>query len=490
MKAVKVLLLATTVGLIATGTLAPTAHATTSTATDPPALVWQDCPVNANDIPAPQCATLQLPVDWNNPDGPTYGLKLARRTATNQSARVGAMVFGAGGPGDSGVYRIREGIDRFSDELRSRFDIVSFDPRGAAGSNPVVCSAALLAKAPSPIITSQAQYDATIKYNRELAADCRENTGPLFEHLDSLQSVKDLEAIRKALGEGKLTFHGSSYGTMLGAQYAEQYPQKVRAVVLESTVDHSLSTRKFLDTQAESAQDSFDEFVKWCDGTTACALHERDVRELWAGLLTRAGRGELAHPRDPKQALTPFTLSFLATKFFKGPEWSQLALTLKALEASKPPVGQPNVPTGLGQNPMLVFCQDWDLPVRSYSEYAGHLRRLARIAPDMKYPGALIATSTCLGRPAVVDNPQHRLDVHTKIPLLVTTAVHDPVSGYNWATSVARQLGRHGVLLTYDGWGHGTYSSSPCSKALIDSYLISQAVPARGTHCPAVEPVQ
>ncbi|MFC0627052.1 alpha/beta fold hydrolase [Kribbella deserti] len=444
--------------------------------------------MNENDRPAPQCATLEVPVDWNNPGGPTFGLQLARRTTTDKAARVGSLVFGPGGPGDSGVYRVREGVGRFSDNLRRHFDIVSFDPRGVAGSNPVRCSAALLAKAPSPIIKSQAQYDATIAYNRLLAKDCRKHTGPIFEHLDSLQTVRDLEAIRKALGDDKLTFHGSSYGTMLGSQYAEEYPQKVRAVVLESTVDHSLNTREFLNTQAESAQDSFDEFVKWCGRTTSCVLHEGDIRKLWADLLARADRGELPNPRDPKQALTPYTLSFLATKFLKDPSWPQLASALQALETSKPPVVEPNTPAGLGQNPMLVFCQDWNLPVRTYTEYARHQRRMARIAPEMKYPGGLIAVSTCLGSPLKVGNPQHRLDVHTEIPLLVTNALHDPVAGYNWATAVARQLGRHGVLLTYDGWGHGTYNSSPCSKALIDNYLIDQVVPARGLHCPAVEP--
>ena len=312
-------------GLILAASVALTGVTVPPAAAAPPPLTWTDCPVNETDAPPAQCATLQVPVDWNRPDGPTFGLKLARRTATDPQARVGSLVFGPGGPGDSGVDRIRTKFSRFSKDLQRRFDIVSFDPRGIGGSNPVVCSADLLARQPSPIITSQAEYDTTLAYNRELAKDCRAHTGPLYDHVDTLNSVKDLDAIRAALGESKLTFHGSSYGTLLGQQYAEAYPQKVRAIVLESVVDHSLGTREFLDTQAETAQDSFDEFMKWCDRTTACALHGRDIPALWADLLARAGRGELPDPLRPNTALTPFTLSFTAMKLLYDPEWARLA---------------------------------------------------------------------------------------------------------------------------------------------------------------------
>ncbi|MFF5176521.1 alpha/beta hydrolase [Micromonospora sp. NPDC000316] len=138
--------------------------------------------------------------------------------------------------------------------------------------------------------------------------------------------------------------------------------------------------------------------------------------------------------------------------------------------------------------PFAVFCQDWSLPVRDYREYAGHLHRMARLAPDLRYPTAVFALVTCLGAPTPVANPQHRLRVRTDVPLLIAATVHDPASGYNWATNVARQLGRHGVLLTYQGWGHGSYSTSPCVALAVDAYLIDQVVPARGAYCQAVDP--
>ena len=263
-------------------------------------LVWTDCQRDEPEAAGSECATLRVPVDWNRRHGPTFELLLARRVARTTDARVGSLVFGPGGPGDSGVERVRTGIDRFSPDLQNRFDIVSFDPRGVGGSSPVTCDPELLAKQPSPIIKSRAQFRATKKFNRKLREDCRQGTGPVFVHLDTSQTVRDLDAIRKALGERQLTFHGSSYGTLLGEQYAEMYPHRLRAVVLEGIDDHSVSTHEFLDTQAAAAQDSFDEFVAWCDRTQGCALHGRDVPALWQDLLARSGRGEIADPGTPR----------------------------------------------------------------------------------------------------------------------------------------------------------------------------------------------
>jgi pimeloyl-ACP methyl ester carboxylesterase len=446
----------------------------TATASAAPSQVhWTDCKPEGDDDPAvvkgSQCATLQLPVDWRNPGGPTFDLAIARRTAKGD--RVGVLVFGPGGPGDSGVDRIKTGMTRFSADLQNRFDIVSFDPRGVARSNPVQCSAALLAKQPSPIINSAAEFTATISYNRQLATDCREHTGPLYDHIDTWQTVRDLDAVRRALGESTISFHGSSYGTVLGAQYAETYPTHVRAMVLESVFDHgSPTTKSFLDVQAAAAQDSFDEFVKWCDGATSCALHGQDIHAVWAGLLARSS--------------DPFKLSYQVFRLLYDPQWSKLAQTLKSLDIPSAAA----VPTGLTQNPLAVFCQDWNLPVKDYREYAAHLQRLARNNQDMRYPGQLMAVSICLGAPPA-NNPQHVLDVHgLKTPVLLANAIHDPATPYKMAQSVRRQLGRSGVLLTYDGWGHGNYNSSPCMQSTIDDYLIARDVPRRGSNCPAVPP--
>ncbi|MFI5775371.1 alpha/beta hydrolase [Streptomyces sp. NPDC051658] len=459
---------------------APAVHASPS-ATG--ALRWAPC--DDPNYSGTECATLSVPVDWAHSDGPRFDLAVARRKATDPAARVGSMVFGPGGPGDSGVKMVGRNVSRFSPEVRRRFDIVSFDPRGVGGSNPVTCADDLPAERPSPELKSKADFDATVAYNRRLRADCRARTGPVFDHLDTAQTVRDLDALRAALGERKLTFHGSSYGTLLGAQYAETYPRRVRAIVLESVMDHSVpTTHDFLQSEAATAEDSFEEFVKWCDGATDCALHGRDVRAVWQGLLARAARGELENPDKPGTSLSSSDLvnRIAFTKFYNV-DYADLATAIAGMEASKP---LPASPTSITPLPEAtpVFCSDWHLPVRGYQEYASLVAMMNRTAPDLPYLLPIQMTAACLGTPTA--NPQHRLDAHGAPPILVSNALHDPATGYPWAVSVAQQLGRSGVLLTYEGQGHGSVTNGPCMEDTVDSYLTNLAIPARGTSCPAV----
>ncbi|MEU9624690.1 alpha/beta hydrolase [Streptomyces sp. NPDC048155] len=447
------------------------------------ALQWAPC--DDPDNPGAECATLTVPIDWAHPDGPTFGLSVARRHATDPGARVGSMVFGPGGPGDSGVVRVVSGISRFSPEIRRRFDIVSFDPRGVGRSNPVTCSNDLLAQRPSPELASQADFDATLAYNKRLRADCRARTGPVFDHLDTAQTVQDLDALRAALGEAELTFHGSSYGTLLGAEYAEDHPHRVRAMVLESVMDHSVSTtREFLRSEATAAQDSFDEFVKWCAGGSTCALHGRDVRAVWQGLLTRAQRGELENPAKPG---TPLSSADLVNKIAFGKfyvvDYAGLAKDIAEMASSSP---LPASPTSVAPLPPTtpVFCADWHLPVHDYQEYASLVGVTNKTAPDLPSLLPIQMTAACLGAPTA--NPQHPLAARGAPPILVSNALHDPATGYPWAVSVARQLGRSGALLTYEGQGHGSVTSGPCMEHAVDGYLTDLTVPPRGTRCPAV----
>jgi pimeloyl-ACP methyl ester carboxylesterase len=437
-------------------------------APNPGPLDWHDC---TGDYAA-ECATLTLPVDWSHPDGPTFGLAVARHRATDPAHRVGTLIFGPGGPGDSGVDRVRNGLDRFSADLQQHFDIVSFDPRGVGASNPVVCSPDLVAEAPPPVLTSQAGFDATLAYNRTLWADCRKQTGPIFDHADTGSTVRDLDALRAALGERTLTFQGSSYGTLLGEEYAERYPDRVRAIVLESVVDHHpTSTSAFLSSQSWALQDSFDVFVDWCDATAACALHGQDVRRVYAGLLARADAGDLG--------MAPFDLTALVFKDTKDPDYPKLAQILAALAA-----GGRGQPVGSLGVVVPAFCNDWSLPVRDYREYAAILRRTATVAPDVRYGAQVFSLTMCLGWPEPVADPQHVLQVHTARPLLLLNSRHDPATGVNWAASTARQLGRDGVLVVYEGAGHGSYGLSDCMRQVADDYLVSLRVPPRGSICP------
>ncbi|MFI7438981.1 alpha/beta hydrolase [Nonomuraea indica] len=453
-------------------------------------IAWSPC---AQDATA-ECGTLTVPVDWDDRDGPTIELALARRKATEPAARIGSLVINPGGPGVSGVDYALAATNYLSPELTRRFDIVGFDPRGVGRSHPVVCSSALLREMPGPVMKSQADLDARLAYNRRLRQDCRNRTGPLFDHVSTLSVVRDVDALRAALGDDRLTYYGVSYGTLIGQQYAERYPRRVRAVALDSNFDHSLGTAAYLETAAAGAQRAFEQFTAWCARTASCALHGTDVPAFWARLLARAERGELHPPGQPDTPLTAYDLIDYAFATFYGPNWAELAQWLVAVDRrDEQPSAAATPETDHSQDvrpfPRQVFCSDFHLPVRDHREYAALLRRQAAVAADMRYsPAALHAVAACLGRPAPVPNPQHRLQVDGTPPILLANALYDPTTGHRWAAGVAAQIGAEARLLTYEGWGHGTYGRSDCLTDAVDRYLVSLTPPAKDARCAAVPP--
>ncbi|MFC4008975.1 alpha/beta fold hydrolase [Nonomuraea purpurea] len=452
---------------------------------------WAPC----QDDATAECGTLTVPVDWDKPGGQTFELALARRKATDPAARIGSLVINPGGPGGSGVDAVLGGWLGFTPEITSRFDVVGFDPRGVARSHPILCSLELATQAPDPLsLKSQADFDALLAFNERYRQDCRSRTGPLFDQVHTGNVIRDLDALRAALGDDKLSYYGVSYGTLIGQLYAERYPSRVRALALDSNMDHSLGTTAFLDTESQTAQDSFDEFVAWCDRTASCALHGRDIRALWKELLARADRGELHLPGRPEITLTKLGLIGQAFGAFYGPAYKELAEFLVALESGAQTgraILTPAPTQEVVNDASQIFCQDYLLPIRDYREYARIVRRSAAIAPDMLIspPGHTLAAA-CLGTPGPIPNPQHRLNVSGTPTLLLGNAVHDPATAYPWAVNAARQIGREARLLTYEGWGHGIYGRGECPTAAFDDYLTSLAVPDKGARCPAIPPAE
>ncbi|HYN93109.1 MAG TPA: alpha/beta hydrolase [Pilimelia sp.] len=472
----------------------------------PGEIAWGPCPEDATA----ECGALRVPVDWAEPAGATVDVAVARRRATDPTARIGSLLINPGGPGSSGVDFAVFGSRAFGTEITRRFDIVGFDPRGVARSHPVRCSMTLLGQAPPPVPASQADLDALRAYNVRLAADCRQRTGPLFDHVDTLSVVRDVDALRAALGEERLSFYGISYGSLIGQQYAEQFPRRVRAIVSDSNMDHSADTRRFLTETAGTVQGAFERFADGCAADRACGLYGRDIRALWQALLAKADRGELLDPYAPGEPLSAYRLVTAAYGSFYAPDWKGLATYLALVESGETPGG------GVGVGPPAaqaarsatragfagrvgddefeyafpaVFCEDWGLPVRDYREFAALAGAMAYRAPDMRYsPLGLTAVTACLGWPSEVNNPQHRLRVRGPGTLLVLNPLYDPATPHAWAVRVARQLGPRGALATYDGSGHGTLRRGPCVQAIIEAYLIRGVTPPVGTHCPDVTP--
>jgi pimeloyl-ACP methyl ester carboxylesterase len=445
-------------------------------------LRWTPCPEDATA----RCATLRVPVDRADPYSPRIGVAVARRAAADPARRIGTLVVNPGGPGGSGVDMALGAAGFFSPEILARFDVVGFDPRGVGRSNPVVCSRALVDAAPSPLVEGPDAYRAVIAYNRRLAADCRRRSGPVADHADTLSVAHDMDALRAALGEERISFYGASYGTLLGVQYAETYPGRVRALALDSVIDHSLGTGAFLATATAGVQAAFDQFVAWCARDPLCVLRGRDVPALWASLLARAAAGRLADPYRPGRVVRVYDLIDVAFSSFYDPQWYSLAYYLADAESGARRAAPRRVALVEHSFP-AVFCADWNLPVRDYDALAATLRTLRARAPQMRVsPLGLSAVVGCLGRTTPAVNPQRPLRPAT-VPTLLLNAWHDPATAYAWAHSVAGQLGPAASLVTYRGWGHVVYGRSACATSVVDRYLVDLRRPP-GTWCPGVPP--
>ncbi|SDT79215.1 alpha/beta hydrolase [Actinoplanes derwentensis] len=456
-----------------------------ATPVGPSAIRWQPCPEDEKT----QCGTMRVPVDWTVPSGPQIELNLARSPATDPKSRIGALMVNPGGPGVSAVNMALD-HEYFGAAVQRRFDIVGIDPRGVGRSAPILCDQDLVDERPDPLFDTEAAFTAAGDYNRRLAADCARRSGPVYDHADTVSVVRDMEAVRLALGEQRISFFGASYGTLIGQLYAERYPDRLRALVLDGVMDHSAGADAFLTQTTEAVQAAFDEFVAWCARDTDCALRGRDVKRIWAELIRRATSGELIDPYDPPSRLGVWDLLSAAFSAFYDPQWYSFAHYLK--EAYEPaPAGRRALRHGTDLTPHsfpAVMCQDWSLPVGGFTGFRERLRALAVRAPQVRVsPLALTAVAGCLGIAAPPVNPQRPIPTATG-PVLVVNSRFDPATAYVWAQQVARQFGPTARLFTYQGWGHVAYTHSACIQAAVDRYLADLTLPAVGASCPAIEP--
>src|SRR5882757_4664043 len=451
-----------------------------------PAIDWTPC-AGAEGV---DCATIEVPLDWSEPDGETIHIGLARRPAKDQANRIGSILMDPGGPGGSGVGTVMRD-DVFTEEVSARFDVVGFDPRGINTSTLLRCDdelgrQAMAARHPA----NQAEFDELARLNRDLRDSCREHSGALVDHVDNLHTVQDMDAIRRALGEEKLSYVGYSYGSLMGQQYAEEFPERIRAFVLDGNMDHSLKTTwDFMRTETAPVERNFVEFADWCDRTPECALYGLDTRAVYADLRERARAGDLT---DPATGAPIDFYGFAQTAFtVNSPQaWGRLATGIRALHDG---AGTPVLTALLAEpvrNPYpAIWCADWDYPVRDFAEYDRLRQRLARSYPNIQWTPYVDHAMTCVGSGAENTNPRQRLDVDDDAPPIVMIGnVHDPATVYEWNRTAARQSGAR--LITYEGWGHTIYGGgrpSECVNDAVDAYLIDLRAPKRGLTCPATE---
>ena len=233
-------------------------------------LNWQPCDGGFD------CAQFVVPVDYAKPDGPRFTLPVVKLPAADPAHRVGALVINPGGPGGSGVQYALGARLEFPAAVLARFDIVGFDPRGVGASQP-----ALNCENGSQLDTffatddepaDPAQLARVIAASKHFAAQCERNSAALLPYVGTPNAARDMDVLRAALGESRLTYLGKSYGTYLGAWYAQLFPHRVRALVLDGSVDPATSSLAATIAQAQGFQGAFGSFAAWCLAAPGCPL--------------------------------------------------------------------------------------------------------------------------------------------------------------------------------------------------------------------------
>ncbi|WP_086850060.1 alpha/beta hydrolase [Amycolatopsis kentuckyensis] len=440
----------------------------------PSPIVWTACPDDP-DNPAPpdgECGTLRVPLDWRSPHGPSISLAVARHRATDSAHRLGVLLADFGGPGSSNA-ELAVTPSVFSPEVRARFDVVGFDVRGTGRSAFIECENT--GEAPSDEPAGPAEFAALRTYSEHKISACRARNLPVFDHADTGVNAQDMDAVRRALGEARISFFGISYGTLLGQQYAEEHGDRVRALVLDSSIDHSAGLGRFLGDRAAAADDAFRQFAAWCDRTTTCALHGQDVFAAWEKALAMTA----AVPRAQSE------LRDRVLKDMYHPVWDDLGQAIADAAAGNPPMTA-QFSYNYESIRLAVVCQDFDLRIRSFAQYsvlhAEELRRGPLMRGSTLSHGEAMA---CLGVQGPPSNPPHRLSVPRAPRILLLNSRHDPATPYAWALAIHRQAPANTTLLTYEGSGHGVFDRNTCTRSAVDRYLLALAAPEHDVSCPA-----
>jgi pimeloyl-ACP methyl ester carboxylesterase len=482
-----VLALALMLGVVAT---APSASAAGSTDTPQSAypIQWTQCP----DRPEVQCGTVRVPLDWSRPSGEKITLALARHLATDPAHRIGALFVNPGGPGGGGA-QIAVGADViFSPELVARFDIVGVDPRGIAGSTPVSCRIPDQEPGFTLFPRTQAQFDQMVRQNRSWGRACLEQTGRLLGHVDTVSVARDHEAVRIGLGERTFNWLGLSYGTQIGANYAELFPRRVRAMVFDAALDHSASSVGLLADEIATVEDAFNRFAEWCRTTSTCAMAGQDVARVYDEMVARADAAPIPVPGadhpvtgEDIRLATPSYLEFKEPSVFAPSGWVRLGAAIRdtlagdASAFAAPPLQSPTHPAF---GALAVVCQDYALEVRTFADMQRRIQLGRYLAPHLQGGSQSWQINRCIGWPLPPANPPRPLDVRGAPPILIVNATHDANTSYKWAHVLAGQI-RRSVVFTRVGDGHTSYLTSPCTRAVIDRYLVDRTIPGPAQVC-------
>ncbi|WP_305789846.1 alpha/beta fold hydrolase [Symbioplanes lichenis] len=466
-----------------------------------PSLAWAPCA--EEDLAGYQCATREVPLDYDKPRGATTTIALARRPADDPARRLGTIFVNPGGPGGPGRGLVTAAAEIVAPEVRARFDLVGFDPRGIGASDPLQCFAtdaeaeALIARIALVPITKQ-QIRDTLQANYRYTEACKRNAGPLLAHMSTLNVAKDLDQLRAAVGDAKLSYIGYSYGTLIGATYVNLYPNRVRAVILDGNVDPAQRTNRRLANKFDRAggfEIALKGFLAACDRAGPnCALAGH-ARRKFDAVRERLRRGPFTSPTFGVVDLDLFT-SYVYSSMYDVASFPTTAADLRTLHdelfGSPPaatvkralPAGlSPRAPSDYSFNSndagQAVNCLDAPLP-RNPAAYPAIADRFESAHRTFGRAEAFSEVG-CANWIRTNERYAGPWNKRTSQTVLLVNPTHDPATRYSFAQNMARELG-NARLLALDGFGH-TSSFSACVTTWYTRYLLAGQVPPRGTRC-------
>jgi pimeloyl-ACP methyl ester carboxylesterase len=451
-----------------------------------------------------QCARLLVPFDYRRPAWRRFSLPVIRLAATGPGQRIGSLVVNPGGPGGSGISYALQARSEIAAPVRARFDIVGFDPRGVGASEPAIhCLTGPQLDtyfSTNENLTGASHLAPVVAEAKRFARGCERESGALLPWVGTRNAARDMDVLRAALGDAKLTYLGKSYGTYLGTWYAQLFPSHVRALVLDGAIDPGSSSLRMNIVQGQGFEVALRAFVADCVARAGCPVGRGSVAAGVAriqALVSRATAHPLVNNLSSQRADGALVLNGIATALYSQAYWATLREALTSAFGGDATVlvelanalWERNATghyTNLADANMAVECLDRPWPSgkgrSALARWRAAAATAARAAPAF---GASIMWGSlpCAYWP-VRSSPLPSIRAAGAPPILVIGNKRDPATPYRWAQALAGDL-KSGVLLGRDGNGHTAYMmGSSCVDGFVNRYLVDLAVPRNGTVCP------
>jgi len=441
-------------------------------------------PIEWDECGAVECATLEVPRDYDEPDGELIEIYVVRSPATGE--RKGALFTNPGGPGAGGAEFAEILPLILPSEITESFDIVGIDPRGVGGSTPVDCGVdATELYGLDSTIDSPEDEATLLDVSQQYVDDCADKYGDLLPHVGTRDVARDMDTVRAAMGDEQLSYLGFSYGTAIGQVYADLFPDRVRSMVLDGVLELGPSGLAQADEQAAGFETALDRFVQFCDSGEGCETAGESLQAVEDVLALAERAGGIPAPDADRPAGPGEANLGISYALYSQSLWMQLDGALADARGGDGSglveLADGYIGIGAFEIYFAVNCIDFAWPTGDPDAFLAAAKATAEHAPH--FGEALVNDYIrCVDWP-VPPTPLEATGAPGTPPILVISTTGDPATPYEAGVRVAETL-ETGVLVTNEGDGHTVVADGkPCIDDLVVAYLVNDVVPEDGTTC-------